>query len=269
LTHEAAQPTLNRTLEASPAEASHALSLVEAAALRAFHRATTQRSPITPCFSLTQALVVLLVRRGFLALCTDDDLNGSEPFWRALYDPLRWRYLGSWEPALQVDDELRQRVRDLAARDDAIDTKLLLWRLLANAEIEGYLAHLLRRHGFSPQWAIDASDSTIYWENGLSLAQMRYVVWASVREGAAAFLRWGGDLEGARDAIATELRRRAHWIEGRPDLGQTFLPPSNARQPTLLTVFLEDIASLEQRYWLVNPSLTALRDLASTRRKRR
>ena len=76
-------------------------------------------------------------------------------------------------------------------------------------------------------------------------------------------------LSDARNAIATELRRRARWIEGKPALGQTFLPPPNARQSTLLTVFLENVAPLDQRYWLTNPSLTALRDLASLRRGRR
>ena len=91
MTHDAAQPTLNHTPEASPAEALHTLNLVEATALRAFHRATSQRAPIAPCFTLTQALVVLLVRRGVLELRTDGDLNEAEPLWRALYDPLRWR----------------------------------------------------------------------------------------------------------------------------------------------------------------------------------
>jgi hypothetical protein len=269
LTDEAAQPTLNRSHEASPAEALHALTLVEATALRAFHLATTHRAPITPCLGLTQALVVLMVRRGVFELCADNDLSGSEPFWRATYDPLRWRYLTGWEQTPESERSLRQRLRELADREDVAPGKLGLWRLLANAEVEGYFAHLLRRHGFSPQWAVDASDSTAYWDYGLSLAQMRYVVWASVREGAAAFLRSGGDPDDARDAIATELRRRARWIEGKPDLGQTFLPPPNARQSTLLTVFLEDVAPLDQRYWLTNPSLTALRDLASPRRKRR
>jgi hypothetical protein len=269
LTHEAAQPTLNRTLEAPPAEALHALNLVEAAALRALQHATAQRAPITPCFTLTQALVVLLARRGILELRTDGDLNGGEPLWRALYDPLRWRYLSGWEHTPQLEGALRDWLRELVHRKDAAAVKLTIWRLLANAEIEGYFAHLLRRHGFSPQWAVDASDSTAAWGSGLSLAQMRYVVWASVREGAAAFLRSGGDAEGAREAIALELRRRARWIEGRPDLGQTFLPHPNARRSTLLVVFLEEIAPLGQAYWLANPSTDAIRTLSARLGKRR
>jgi hypothetical protein len=130
LTHEAAQPTLNRTLEASPAEALHALNLVEAAALRAVQQATSQRAPITPCFALTEALVLLLVRRGVLTPCTDADVCGTELVSRALYDPLRWRYLAGWEHTPGFEHELRVRLRELAARKDAAAVKA---RALATA----------------------------------------------------------------------------------------------------------------------------------------
>ena len=227
------------------------------------------RAPITPCFSLTQALLSLLRRRGVLELCSDGDLSAPESLRRAIYDPLTWRYLRGWAHISDLESKLRCWLIELASSDDTAADKLALWRVLASAELEGYLAHLLRRHGLSPQWAVDIDDSGAYWDSGLSLAQMRYVVWASVREGAGAFLRSGGNQERTRDAIANELRRRSRWIEGHVDFGQRFLPAPGARRSILLTTFLEDVAPLGPRYWLIAPSLASLRDLAPYRSKRR
>jgi hypothetical protein len=244
--------------------------LIETASLLAFHRSTADRAPITPCFGLTQALALLLQRQEILKCHSGrDPPDESEPLWRTIYDPIAWQYVGAWSHIESFESAVRQRLLELATSDNTTADKLALWQTLASAEAEGYLAHLLRRHGFDVRWAVDAADSGASWSDGLSLARMRYVVWASVREGAAAFLRSRGDPDEARSAIAAELRRRSRWLDGRLDLGQSFLPAPNARHSVLVTTFLEDIAPLGQSYWLIQPSIAALQNLAPRRGKRR
>jgi hypothetical protein len=188
-----------------------------------------------------------------MVVCPEDDHSAGIPV-RAIYDPIAWRYC--WPEAAEPDFEaqLVSHLSALSRQSESAGAKTSLWRSLANAELEGYYAHLLRRHGFDPRWAVDIRDGGDRWFKGLSLAQARYLAWASVREGAAVFLRAGEDFDEAREAIQVEMRRRAKWIETRPELGSTFLPMSNARQSVLLSVFLEHVARIGTRYWLLPPT---------------
>lgn len=260
MTNDARQPTLDRSREAPTATDLAALSLVEAAALLALARSTFERAPISPCTGLTEALSVWLEQRGVIELGQDRDLLQVTPALRAVYDPIVWRFRWTVANEPGFAEHVRTRLAELVDAPDSIHMKLVLWQLLANAEVEGYLAHLLRKHGFDPQWAFDARDQSERWQRGLSLAQMRYVAWASVREGAAVYLRSGGDTEVSRDSIAQEMRRRSRWVESRRDAGFSFLPAAATRQSILLTIFLESVAPIGQQYWLACPDLVSLQD---------
>lgn len=262
LTNDGCQPTLDRSHEAPPAEDLAALSLPETSFLLALLRSTTDRAPTTPSSGLTQAIALWLERRGVIALCDDRDLLfPNVPPARAIYDPIAWRYLWAAAAAPGFLESVRARLDTLTLAPESLASKTVLWQLLADAEVEGYLAHLLRKHGFDPEWCLDARDQGDRWTRGLSLAQMRYVVWASVREGASAFLRSNGDLDDARLAIAQELRRRARWVQSKPHAGFSFLPAPTTRQSVLLTIFLEGIAPIGQHYWLSPPTADSLRHL--------
>ncbi|MGN6519982.1 MAG: hypothetical protein ACTHK2_11225 [Dokdonella sp.] len=257
MSHETTQPTLDRTTPATPAENLQALTLLETAALLAIHRATLDRAPITTSAYLTEALFVLLEKRRVLQRCDEEDLRRPDGLQRAIYDPVCWRYLGDWQATPLIGSAIEGRLRTCAGSEHSLHDRLQLWRALADAEAEGYLAHLLRRHAFEARWAMDLAP--IPWESGITLSQMRYVIWASVREGAAAFLRTSSDSDHARNVIASAVRRRAQWIAGRPDVGQSFVPQASARPPLLLTIFLSDVAPLGRAYWLSTPTLDALR----------
>lgn len=251
--HGEPQPTLGSPRDPAPASRLEALDLVETAGLLAFQQSTTSRAPTTPYFALTVELAEQLHGRGVIAVCADDDRSVGIPV-RAIYDPIAWRYC--WPEASEPDFGHRAlaHLSQLGRHSEAAGEKASLWRTLANAELEGYFAHLLRRHGFDPMWASDIRDDGDRWYKGLSLAQARYLVWASVREGAAVFLRTGEDSEEAREAMMVEMKRRAKWLETRPELGATFLPLSNARQSLLLSVFLDHVARIGTRYWLAPPA---------------
>lgn len=257
MSHEATQPTLDRTAPAAPAETLQALTLLEAAALLAIHRATRDRAPISPSAYLTEALFVLLEKRQILQRCDRDDLRKPDGLQCAIYDPVCWRYLADWQATPLLESAIERHLHVCAADERSLHDRLQLWRALADAEAEGYLAHLLRRHAFEARWAMDLPPTR--WETGITLSQMRYVMWASVREGAAAFLRTSSDHDHARMIIASAVRRRVQWIAGRPDVGQSFVPHASARPSLLLTIFLSDVALLGPAYWLSAPSLKTLR----------
>lgn len=257
MSHETTQPTLDRTAPASPAENLQALTLLETAALLAIHRATRDRAPISPSAYLTEALLVVLERCRILQRWGEEGLCKPQGLQRAIYDPVCWQYLGEWQATPHLESAIESHLYTCACDEGSLHDRLQLWRALADAEIEGYLSHLLRRHGFEVRWAMDLPP--IRWDSGISLAQMRYVIWASVREGAAAFLRTSSDPDHARMVIASAVRRRSQWITGRPDAGQTFVPPITARPSILLALFLNDIAPMGHAYWLAAPTLDALR----------
>ena len=256
--HGASQPTLDPPHDPTPAERLRALDLIESAALLALGRAAVDSAPATPCFALTRELADVLEGRGLLTVCGEDDASEAGAPVRAIYDPISWRYRLPDTTSAEFLESLRSQVRDLAREPTSNGLRCSLWRTLASAELEGYLAHLLRRHGFDARWASDVRDSGRRWDRGLSLAQARYVVWASVREGAAVWLRSGGDEDEVREALASEVRRRSAWIETRPDWGASFVPAPGGRQSILLSIFLDDVAPIGTRYWLVAPSEAAL-----------
>jgi len=265
LTSERRQPTLESSREAPPAADLAGLCLVETAALLALIRSTSDRAPTTPCFGLTLALAMWMEQRGVITLCDERQLLPATPPARAIYDPVAWRY--RWPEAGHADfvNRLLSQLRNHCEAAGSSGLKVVLWQLLANAEVEGYLAYLLRKHGFDPAWALDARDQGERWTKGLTLAQVRYVVWASVREGAAAYLRSDGELDDARAAIALEVRRRSRWLETRPALGASFLPAPTTRQSVLLSIFLEEVAPIGQQYWLSCPTEASLRRLLADR----
>lgn len=260
MTHDGRQPTLREPSTPPPVHALTDLTLVEAATLLAFVRSTDVPAPVSPHPGFTQALARWLEQRGVLALLTDTAAmpGTARSVQRAIYDAIRWRYVTDALDAAAHRDALVLHLRTLSRSADAAEAKLTYWRLLADAELESYLAHLLRRHGLDAGWASAIRDEPAPWKTELSLGQMRYVVWATVREAAATYLREWGDPEATRGAIALELRRRARWLLNRAEPGFCFLPPHTVKRSLMLEVFLEHVAPIGDAYWTSVSSASAL-----------
>ena len=256
VTHGASQPTLEVAPDPPSAYGLGSLLLPELAALLALCRATRERAPTTPAPHFSQEMAAWLSGRKVIVL---NPASADGVVHRAIYDPITWRFLWASASETGFEQATEVRIRAVAAQAEGLEQKVLLWRMLASAEIEGYMANQLRRHGFDPAWWVDVSDRGERWTSGrLSLAQMRYVVWASVREGASAYLRWNGDLAAAREAILQEIWRRSRWVETKPDWGSGFLPAGAGLQSIMLTIFLELVAPIGTRYWTQPPHEASL-----------
>ena len=152
----------------------------------------------------------------------------------------------------QVATQIRKRISDGAAEE-----ALLLWQRLADAELESYSAHLLRRHQMDPTWARALVDRTESELEELCLAQRRALSWVGLKEGAATFLRTKGDAKQCLDSIVSEIRRQARWLRRHQPLASEWIPSTAWRQPLLLRNYLTAYP-LGNRYWTEVPSLLAI-----------
>jgi hypothetical protein len=259
LSHDATQPTLPDRHESSLTERIRTLGFVDLATLAAFEAARDEAAPIAPTLRFSFSLAGRLRERSILRLLEVPPRSPGYGQARAIYDPIAWEYLAE-PPELGV---LRATIHEqLIIRSRAAEGEALwLWMALADAELEGYLAHLLRRHQMDAGWVRSILERGGLELTALSLAQKRAVSWYGVREGAATYLRTRGDATQCVDAVVCELRRQARWMLRHEPQALSWLPQSSWRQPLLLATFLANFP-LGQSYWTEVPSLEALTGLS-------
>jgi hypothetical protein len=225
-------------------------------ALASFEASRDDPAPVSPTLRFTFELAGRLRRAEVLELLEAPPRGLAWDQARALYDPIAWTYLADPpEPGVLrqwVDDAVRQKVGAGAAVD-----ALWLWQRLSEAELEGYIAHLLRRHQMDATWARALIERTERELEELCLAQRRALAWAGLKDGAATFLRTKGDAKQCLDAIVSEVRRQARWLRRHQPHASGWIPNGAWRQPLLLRKFLE-IFPVGHRYWTEVPSLASI-----------
>ena len=258
MSDDASQTTLN----ASTRPIEHALArldLIDVAAWCAFERARTIRLPSCPSIELAQALIQRLEWKGVLRVGGHGERSGLPM--RAIYDPLTWSY-GDLDPSETLEPILLEQLHRLSSTTESSLLKLALWKELATAELSGYLRHLLERQWMSGAWAVDLLRSIAAELDVLPLGKRRYVIWAGVREGSAAFLRSAGDPHTVYESMLVDMRRRARWIAGDQSRDIGFVPAQGWRRSILLSLFVDEITSLGEQYWQMIPSLKAIETFA-------
>lgn len=256
MTHDATQPTLPARHEGSLADRIRGLGLIDAAALAAFEASKDEAAPLAPTLRLTFELAERLRQRNILRLLESVPRRPSWGQSRAIYDPIAWEYLADLPEPGVLKRLVSQQLRDCTAATPSTEP-LWLWQKLADAELEGYLAHLLRRHQMEISWVRSILERASPELIELSLAHRRAMAWAGVREGAAAFLRTRGDANQCVDAMVCEIRRQARWMLRHDTSATHWIPPSGWRQPVLLSLYLAHFP-LGPRYWTEVPSMAAL-----------
>lgn len=131
--------------------------LAEVAVLLAFCRATRERVPTTSSAHFTQVMATWLKCQGVIDL-SPHSASRAGIVHRAIYDPISWRFV--WPAANEPDfeQEVARRIRAIAAQSSSVPQKVQMWRILASAEVEGYLSNQLGRHGFDTNWWVDVID---------------------------------------------------------------------------------------------------------------
>ncbi|MEQ7707989.1 hypothetical protein VC179_017110 [Xanthomonas sp. WHRI 8812E] len=227
------------------------LGLIRLASWYALELSTSTHAPFSTGTALSHSLLERLENAGVIRVS-----QSQEPgIRRALYEPLAWFYPTAWGSPQDLHARLHAILVELAARPDTRDAKVELWGALADAEIETYLTHLLRRQTLEPAGASMIMHlMTNEWAK-LSLARKRYLAWYGARGAAAAFLRTGMNQEAARNAMLDEMRRRARWLTSRSTSNTLardeyrFVPDPNWKRPVLLDVFLSMLLPEGTSYW--------------------
>ena len=223
----------------------------------ALERSSSVHAPLSTGAQLTRTLVHTLVDVGLIDV---GDVGGTGVR-RALYEPLAWRYrlaLGSQSQDLQP--LLERSLKQLSEQHPAKPAQLELWEALADAEVETYLAHLLRRHAFDPARAGEIVKQMHPEWTDLSLARRRYLVWSGSRGGAAALVRTNLDQEQAQKIMLDEMRRRCRWLSAKQTAGQLppadycFMPESHWKRPILLDLFFATALAEDSTYWTEIPN---------------
>lgn len=257
LSHDATQPTLPARHESSLVDRIGELNLVDLTAFASFEAAKDEPAPISPTLRLTLELAERLRRAHVLQLLEEVPLGLGWGQARSIYDPIAWAYLSGQPEHGALQRELTAAIQQQRSSTGAEADALWLWQRLADAELESYIAHLLRRHQMEPHWARDLVNRTALELEDLCLAQRRAVCWAGLKDGAATFLRTKGDAKQCLDAILAEVRRQARWLRRHQPQASGWIPRGAWRQPLLLRTFLSTF-SLGTRYWTDAPSLAAL-----------
>ena len=225
------------------------------AAWYSLERSTLIHAPFSTGTALTQKWFRSLEEVGLLRAPRDGDIGVR----RSLYEPMAWSYLVDWGDPFRLLPELLAAFLELAADADTTSAKVELWESLADAEIETYLAHQLRRHALDPTSASQIIRTMSDEWVGQCLARKRYLVWTGTRGAAAALLRAGMDQEAARIALQDEMRRRSRWLamkEANNELPKSefcFVPDPQWRRPILLETLLGILFPMELAYWTEIP----------------
>lgn len=233
------------------------LGLVRLASWYALELSTSTEAPFSTGTALSHALLRRLEDAGAIRVS-----QGPEPgIRRSMYEPLAWCYPTDWGGPRELQAGLHSTLIALAARPDALTAKVEVWEALAQAEIETYLTHLLRRHTLEPAGAPVIMHAMADEWAGHSLARKRYLAWYGARGAAAAFLRTGMDQVAARNAMLEEMRRRSRWLASRSASQALardeyrFVPDPSWKRPVLLDVFLSMLLPEGSSYWSDVPRL--------------
>jgi hypothetical protein len=133
-----------------------------------------------------------------------------------------------------------------------------LWSTVSSAEAADYLGHQLADAGLQRAWNDDALPILRKLTCTFPLSEVRYFVWAAVRAGSAAFLRYRGDERMARDAIVRDLAQRPIRASSERWNIRGFSPNRTAPFSLIAEAVARLLLPSETTYWNKTPCLDAL-----------
>jgi hypothetical protein len=221
--------------------------------------AQEQRLPVGP--TLRTSVEVLDHLRGLGLI----EVPWPETHWDAVVrceetpiERLQWRRIWS-DGHTGLLESIQKHLRQERDGRINLDSRLQVWRELAAAEAERYFEQQLIRHQFDSAWARDLTYAVRDASFQLSIAQWRYCCWAATRHGASVALRGNGyNLSPVREAIFTELGKRAHYVGSGAWNGCSFPPSTLVPQNALARIFASDWTQLDADFWVVPPESGAI-----------
>lgn len=247
-----------KTLAPAECDLTHfaqSLGWLRLAVWHALEKSTSVPAPLSTGLGLTQQMVRLLVDAG---LIQTDDSSGKAGIRRALYEPLQWTYCHDFGDLRRLPTILNTALTAPSIRRAAWAQREL-WEALADAEIETYLAHLLRRHALDPVHATVIAEAMREEWAEHNLARRRYLAWCGIRGAATTLLRTNFDQDAAQRVMLEEMRRRCRWLLAKASAGELppadycFVPEAHWKRPLLLEVLVTTALPDASTYWTAVP----------------
>ncbi len=237
-----------------------AFTLLDLLASLALRRATRETAPLTPNVTLTTQLVQRLQCLGLIQIA--DSTRAPElPVERALYDPIGFSWYESSESDDFSENGLRLQVRAYLSEPTANGDITAVWMALAAAEVEGYLEALLRKHKLPPQWSLSARSLCAIWLGRLSLAKLRYVVWACIQAANSTFSSSNSNLDKAHKHFENSIRARPLNLISGSSAKTDNLPFPGQRDSLLTSTFLSEVMHFGKDYWTALPLAETVKQL--------
>lgn len=229
--------------------------------LAALLTAQEQRRLVAPTRRLAIAIMGLLHDMNIIDVPWPDDR------WKALasaeetpFELLQWRLTWNDDRNNRKDllRDLEGFLEDVPRDDGGLSLRLSIWGELAKAEAEGFFEHQLMKHRFDSAWAQDIAFVIRETHPALSIAQWRYCAWAATRHGASIALQQLPAIDGVREAVHRELRRRATRVASGQWGDCAFVPRDLIPKSGLGCIFTTRLARLGALYWMSPPAAEAI-----------
>lgn len=216
-----------------------------------------RRLPIAPTRRMTLKVMELLREQGVIAVPWPMAAWEAHPSAKQTpIEGLQWDLAWTVYEPLQLTLALEDYLVAVARDDLGMSLRWGLWMDLAAAEAECFYEQQLVKHHLPGDWSADLAF--VHRERDLSIAQWRYCAWAAVRRGASLALQFGPQQDAIRDAIFSELRRRASSVASGQWSRGALLPYQTTPGSALARGFVKLLAPLGINYWSVSPSLEGL-----------
>jgi len=257
LTDDIRQQTLSAHLASHP-ELSGRRRLLELVSRRVIELSRAKPSPLTPSLALTERVLSSAERCGLIVRPGASDASHSTTV-RSVYEDVSWALQSSEPPNASAEKELRRYVHDTLNRSHIRQEQLDLWMQLAEAEIDGYVQHLLRHHPARRELSNALNAGAKAAVPHASISAVRRALWIHLRGPESTSLEavCPGDPSRWARMFAARVASAAMALHGRSDTAR-FVPSSAQPRPLMRTIFQTEATRLGLQYWTSTPALIAL-----------
>lgn len=226
--------------------------------------AQERRLPVAPTKRMTLALMVPLREQGVIETPWPEARWELDPTAEETpIEQLQWRYAWSQYDREGLLTVLCEFLDEVPRDDQGLAIRTRLWSDLGIADTERFFETQLARNRFDPSWAQDLGFLIRDVSLALPFAQWRYCCWAAIRRGASlAYLEPGTDPQRLREAVYTELKRRAGWVAAGSSSSCSFAPNSSVPDSAAVQLFVGRLTRLGAAFWQTSTSWEGLLALA-------
>ena len=239
----------------------HSLFLLAAitdAPMASSYRYGKSRSRLAPHWGFAAQMLNELVECGAVELRAY-----SEPYraWAPAPPPTsepEWQLTATFAAASHLQAHVAAHAKSLAAMPAAGDELYTIWRELAISEAAGFLSNELGEHRFDETWAFAAVPALERGLRRLSVNQMFYFCWMSVRETASRYLRYPASVHNLADGLVTYIEQRVDRALAERWAIREWSYSSRRVPSNVALVFSEQLTDLGAEYLSTVPSRSRL-----------